>query len=85
MNVATFEYLCSTLAPDLQRCDTSMCLAIPIMVKVVVLISKLATSNSMRGIANLYRIGLYSSQLVVSQFCGAIKKIHQLAFFFYNG
>ena len=74
MDVSTFEYLCSTLAPDLQRKDTSMRLAIPVEVKVAVAISRLATGNSMQCIADLYRIGLSSSQLAVSQFCGAIKK-----------
>ena len=74
MDVSTFEYLCSTFAPDLQRKDTSMRLAIRVEVKVVVAIFRLATSNSMQCIADLYRIGLSSSQLVVSQFCGAIKK-----------
>ena len=74
MDVSTFEYLCSTLAPDLQRKDTSMRLAIPVDVKVAVAICRLATGNSMQCIADLYRIGLSSSQLAVSQFCAAIKK-----------
>ena len=74
MDVLTFEYLCTTLARDLQRRDTSMRLAIPVQVKVAMSISRLATRNSMHVIADLYRIGLSSSQLVVSQFCGAIKK-----------
>ena len=69
-----FEYLCSTLVSDLQRQDTSMRLAIPGQVKVVVSISRLATGNSMQCIADLYQIGLSSSQLVVLQFCSAIKK-----------
>ena len=74
MDVLTFEYLCGTLAPDLRRQDTSMRLAIPVQIKVAISISRLATCNSMQVIADLYRIGLSSSQLVVSQFCGAIKK-----------
>ena len=89
MDVSTFEYLCSTLAPDLQRKNTSMRLAIRVEVKVVVAIFRLATSNSMQCIADLYRIGLSSSQLAVSQFCGAIKKIvkeiHKLAISFHYG
>jgi hypothetical protein len=75
MDVSTFEYLCTSLAPDLQRRDTSMRLAIPVQVKVAVSITRLATGNSMQVIADLYRIGLFSSQLAVSQFCCAIKKI----------
>ena len=50
MDVSTFEYLCSTLAPDLQRQDTRLLLAIPVQVKVAVLISRLATGNSMQCI-----------------------------------
>ena len=47
MDVSIFEYLCSILAPLLQRQDTNMRLAIPVQVKVVVSISRLATGNSM--------------------------------------
>ena len=54
MDVSTFEYLCSTLAPDLQRKDTSMRLAIPVDVKVAVAISRLTIGNSMQCIADLY-------------------------------
>ena len=74
MDVSTFEYLCATLALDLQRQDTRLRLAIPVQVKVVVSISRLATGNSMQYIADLYKIGLSSSQRAVSEFCGAMKK-----------
>ena len=74
MDISTFEYLCATLTPELQRRDTNMRLAIPIQVKVVVLIFRLTSGNSMQCIADLYRIGLLSSQQAVSQFCAAIKK-----------
>ena len=73
MNVSTYEYLCNTLAPDLHREDTRLRLAIPVQVKVAVSITRLASGNSMQCIADLYRIGLSSSQLVVSQFCSAVK------------
>ena len=75
MDVSTFEYLCSTLALDLHPQDTNMRLVIPMQVKIVVSISRLATCNSMQCIADLFRIGLSSSQLAVSEFCVAIKKI----------
>ena len=74
MDVSTFEYLCSTLAPDLQREDTRLRVAILVQVKVAVSISRLATGNSMQCIADLYKIGLSSSQRAVSEFCSAIKK-----------
>ena len=73
MDVSTFEYLCSMLAPSLQKQDTNMRSAIPVEVKVAVAISKLATGNSMQTIADLCKIGLSTSQLAVTQFVGAIK------------
>ena len=75
MDVSTFEYLYGFLAPDLQRRDTNMRLAIPVQVKVVVSISRLASSNSMQCIVDLYKIGLSSSQQAVSEFCVPIKEI----------
>ena len=75
MDVSTFEYLCSTLAPAMQRQDTNMRLAVPVQVKVAVSISRLATGNSMQSIADLYKIGLSTSQLAVSQFNVAVKSI----------
>ena len=38
-------------------------------------ISRLATGNSMQSIADLYKIGLSTSQLAVSQFTGAVKSV----------
>ena len=73
MDVSSFEYLCSILAPDLQRRDTGMRLAIPVQVKVAVSICRLASGNSMQCIADLYRIGLSSSQQAVTEFCIALK------------
>ena len=73
MDVSTFEYLCSTLAPYMLRQDTNMRLAVPVQVKVAISISRLATGNSMQSIADLYKIGLSTSQLAVSQFTCAVK------------
>ena len=42
--------------------------------KVAVSIFRLASGNSIQCIADLYEIGLFSSKLAVSQFCGALKK-----------
>ena len=49
--------------------------AIPVQVKVVVSILRLATGNSMQSIAYLYKIGLSTSQVAVSQFCSAMKTL----------
>ena len=73
IDVSTFEYLCSTLAPLLQRQDTTMRLVVPVQVKVAVSITRLATGNSIQSISDLYRIGLSTGQSAVSQFCGVMK------------
>ena len=75
MDESTFEYMCSTLAPCLTRQDMNMRLAVPVQVKVAVSISRLATGNSMQSIADLYKIGLSTSQLAVSQFTAAMKSV----------
>ena len=75
MDVSTFEYLCSILAPYMLRRDTNMRLAVPVQVKVAVSITRLATGNSMQCIADLYKIGLSTSQLAVSQFTRAVKSV----------
>ena len=75
MDVSTFEYLCSTLAPFLTRKDTHLRLAVPVQVKVAVSISRLATGNSMQSIADLYKIGLSTSQDAFSQFTVAMKQV----------
>ena len=75
MDVSTFEFLCANLAPSMRRQDTNMRLAIPVEVKVAVAISRLATGNSMQSIADLYRIGLSTSQLAVSQFTNAVRTL----------
>ena len=77
MDVSTFEYLCATLALSMHRQDTNMRSVVPVQVKVAVSISRLATGTSMQSIADLYRIGLSTSQLVVLQFTNAVRLILQ--------
>jgi hypothetical protein len=49
--------------------------AIPVQVKVAIAISRLATGSSMQSIADLYRIGLSTSQAAVSEFNNAVTKL----------
>ena len=53
----------------------NMRLAVSVQVKVAVSISKLATGNSMQSIADVYKIGLSTGQVAVSQFTSAMKSI----------
>lgn len=66
MDVSPFEFLCSSFSTFLQRQDTNMRYAIPVQIKVAVAISRLATSNFMQSIADLYRFGLSTSQKAVA-------------------
>ena len=59
----------------MHRQDTNMRSAVPVQVKVAMAISRLATCNSMKTIADLYRVGLSTSQLAVLQFTNAVKTI----------
>ena len=75
MDVSIFEFLCSSLATFLQRQDTNIRYAVPVQIKVVVTIFRLATGNFMYNIVDLYRIGRYTIQLVVSQFNKAVNTL----------
>jgi hypothetical protein len=75
MDVSSFEFLCTNLAPQLHRQNTNMRTAIPVQIKVAVSVSRLATGNSMQSIADLYKIGLSTAQVAVRQFCSAVKTI----------
>lgn len=75
MNVSTFEFFCSSLATFLCKQYRNMRYAVPIQIKVAVAILRLATGNSMHSIADLYRIGISTSQMVVSQFVTAVNTL----------
>jgi hypothetical protein len=75
MDVSTFEYLCSTFASAKQRQNTNIRFEVLIQVKVAVSISRLAICNSMQNIADLYKIGLSTSQFAVFLFNVAVKSI----------
>ena len=75
MIVSNFEFLCLSLAILLQSHDTNMRYAIPVQIKVVVMIYRLATGSSMQSIAGLYMIDLFTSQLAVSEFNIAVNKL----------
>ena len=68
MDVSTFKFLYSSLSTFMQRHDMNMRYIIPVHIKVVVAISRLATGNFMQNIADLYRIGFSTSQKAVAQF-----------------
>lgn len=73
MDISTFWSLCFILEPSLERQDINMWMVVLVQVKMEVLISRLAIDNSMQSIANLYMIGLSTSQQVVNQFTNTMK------------
>lgn len=74
MEQATFIFICSSVAPYMQRVDTRMRRAIPLETRVAIAISRLATGHGMQMIADLYEVGLSTSQKIVLEFLGAVKK-----------
>ena len=58
----------------MQRVYTMMRRAIPFETKVAIAILRLATAHGMHIIANLYEVGLSTSQKMVLEFLGAVKK-----------
>ena len=75
MNVSTFEFFCLSLATFLYKQYINMRYAVPVQIKVAIAILRLATGNSMQSIADLYKIGLSTSQMAVSQFVTAMNTL----------
>jgi hypothetical protein len=73
MSRVTFTYICSTLAPLLQKCSMVMGDLIPAESRVAIATSRLATGDCMQSIADKYRVGFSSSQKIVSEFISATK------------
>ncbi len=74
MEQTTFMFICSSVAPYIQRVDMRMMRAIPLETRVAIAISRLATGHGMQMIADLYQVGLSTSQKIVLEFFGAVKK-----------
>ena len=74
MEQATLLFICSRVAPYKQRVDTKMRRAIPLETRVAIAISRLATGHGILMIADLYDVGLSTSQKFVLDFLGAVKK-----------
>ena len=90
MEQATFMFICSSVVPYMQRVDMRMRHAIPLETRVAIAISRLATSHGMQMIVDFYEVGLSTSQKIVLEFFGAVKKffekqIYQMAIEFNDG
>jgi hypothetical protein len=69
-----FMSICSSVVPYMQRVDTRMRHHISLETRVAIAISRLATGHVMQMIADLYKIGLSTSQKIILEFLGAMKK-----------
>ena len=74
MEQATFMFICSSVAPYMRRVDTRLRRAIPLETRVATMISRLATVHGMQMIADLYQVGLSTSQKIVLEFLDDVKK-----------
>jgi hypothetical protein len=73
MSRETFNYICSIIAPFMQKINTRMKNVICLKI-LVISICRLATWNNMVSIANLYGVGLSISQPIVNEFSNDVKK-----------
>ncbi len=74
MNRETFNYICSIIAPFMQKIDTRMKNVICLKTQVAIFISRLATWNNMVSITNLNGVGLSITQSIVKEFLDEVKK-----------
>jgi len=74
MSRETFNYICSIIAPFMQKINTRMKNVICVKIQVIISISRLATWNNMVSIANSYCVGLSISQSFVNEFLDDVKK-----------
>jgi len=58
MNQVTFEFICSYLAPLLQKQNSNMYNAIPIEIRIVIAIFIFVIKQCMHMIGDLYEIGV---------------------------
>jgi hypothetical protein len=61
MNQVTFEFICSYLAPLLQKQNSNMYNAIPIEIRIVITIFTFGIRQCMQMIGDLYGIGVPSN------------------------
>ena len=71
----TFQYLCSKLAPSLQKQDTRLRSAIPLEIRVAVGLSRLATGSTLQVVADLYSIGLSTCHMIFVQFLTSLNSL----------
>lgn len=71
----TFQYLCSNLAPSLQKQETRFRSAIPLETRVAIGLSRLATGSTLQVVADLYSIGLSTCHMIFVQFLTSLNSL----------
>jgi len=69
----TFQYLCTLLGPALKKKDIHFKESISVEQKISIILSRLATCNSLQMIGDLFGAGLNMTSITVRDCCEAIK------------
>ena len=73
VNKWTFSFFCETLGPNIKEFDTPITTSVDVETKIVIIIAKLATCNTLFMIGYLYDIAESTASIVVWEWCKAIK------------
>ena len=74
INKETFQFLCQVLDQHIRKKNTQMNESIDVQTRVALILSRLATGNSLSMIGDLYKKAMSTTFVIVSQCCEAIKK-----------
>ena len=73
MNKETFFFLCQFLEPHIGKKNTHMTKSIDVETRLAVILPRLATSNTLSMIGDLYGLGICTTFVIVRECCKAIK------------
>ena len=73
VNKCTFKYLCTLLGLVLKKKYTHFRESTSVECKVAIIMSRLATRNSLKIIGDIYDIGLSTTSIIVRECCEAIR------------
>jgi len=73
VSTSTFQYLCTLLGPVLKKKDTHFRESISVKHRIAIILSRLASRNSLQTIDDLFGVGLSITSIIVRECCEAIR------------
>ena len=74
LNPDTFHYLCSIVAPSLNRKELHLRETISLETRVALSLVRLATGNTLQMCGELYGVHKSTASIIVREFCDAVRK-----------